>query len=70
MPLYEYRCRNCGKRFEVLQRVSATAEGVICPECGAGEVEKQFSTFASSVSGSPAPCGAPSAAACGTGGFT
>jgi putative FmdB family regulatory protein len=74
MPLYEYTCRECGRRFEVLQRLGADGTGVTCPGCGARSVSKQFSTFASSVSGGEKggamPCGAPSAASCGGGGFT
>ncbi|MEP0774398.1 MAG: zinc ribbon domain-containing protein [Acidobacteriota bacterium] len=70
MPLYEYRCVSCGERFEVLQRMGAGAEGVSCPSCGAGGVERVHSTFASAVGSAAAPCGAPSRAACGTGGFT
>ncbi len=74
MPLYEYICRECGRRFEVLQRVGADATGVVCPSCGACTVSKQFSTFASAVAGGAGttgamPCGAPSASACGSGGF-
>lgn len=72
MPLYEYVCQQCGKRFEVLQRMGATAEGLSCPSCGASEVAKALSTFASSVSsggGSALPCGKPSSAGCG-GGFS
>ncbi len=49
MPLYEYRC-SCGNRFEVLRRMGQDAEGVDCPRCGGSEVEKEFSTFAGSVS--------------------
>jgi putative FmdB family regulatory protein len=77
MPLYEYTCGGCGRRFEILQRVGADGSGVICPGCGGTDVAKQFSTFASAVSGStanagsgPMRCGAPSAAACGSGGFS
>jgi len=70
MPLYEYACRSCGRRFEVLQRVGEGSADVRCPACGAADVAKQFSTFASSVGNAPAPCGAPSRSACGTGGFT
>jgi putative FmdB family regulatory protein len=70
MPLYEYTCRSCGKRFEVLQRMGAGSDGVVCPACGSSEVGKQFSTFASASAGGPMPCGAPSASSCGTGGFT
>lgn len=70
MPLYEYKCTSCGSRFEVLQRIGSGSDGVRCPKCNADNVVKQFSTFASSVGSSPAPCGAPSSASCGTGGFT
>ncbi|HUK13396.1 MAG TPA: zinc ribbon domain-containing protein [Thermoanaerobaculaceae bacterium] len=73
MPLYEYSCRDCGRRFEVLQRVGADAAGLACPACGGAQVTKQLSTFASSVSssgGGSMPCGAPNASACGGGGFS
>ena len=49
MPLYEYRCSECGHRFEVLQHLGEGAEKLICPECGAASPQKQFSTFASSA---------------------
>ncbi len=64
MPLYEYRCASCNHRFEVLQRLGADAQGLVCPECGHGEVAKQFSTFASAVSGGSKTACAP---ACGPG---
>jgi putative FmdB family regulatory protein len=72
MPLYEYACRDCGARFEVLQRMGADSTEVACPKCGGQQVAKQLSTFASAVSGgeSAMPCGAPSASACGSGGFS
>jgi putative FmdB family regulatory protein len=69
MPLYEYRCRDCGDRFEVLQRLGEGAEGLSCPDCGAATLDKQFSSFATTSSSSSsamaeAGCGA---AECGTG---
>lgn len=51
MPLYEYRCNTCGHRFEVLRRVGQDATGLACPECGRTEVQKEYSTFAGTVSG-------------------
>lgn len=33
MPLYEYECRECGGRFERIQRVDAPPE-TTCPRCG------------------------------------
>jgi len=69
MPLYEYRCPECGHRFEILQRMGEGAEGLTCPTCGAGKVEKQFSTFAaSSTGGGGAAIGGNPG--CGPGGFT
>jgi putative FmdB family regulatory protein len=38
LPLYEYRCTECGHRFEKIQSFSAEAE-VVCPKCG-GPLER------------------------------
>lgn len=35
MPTYEYRCRECGRDFEVFQRMSDEPVAP-CPECGLG----------------------------------
>ncbi len=42
MPIYEYRCKSCGKKFEKLIRGS---EKVKCPGCGKGSLDKLFSVF-------------------------
>lgn len=34
MPTYEYRCRDCGREFEVFQRMS-DEPGAPCPACSA-----------------------------------
>jgi putative FmdB family regulatory protein len=46
LPLYEYRCRGCGERFEVLQRLGASGDDVLCPRCGEERPERVLSTFA------------------------
>ena len=38
MPIYGYRCRNCGHEFEVLQKMS-DAPLKTCPKCS-GELAK------------------------------
>ena len=43
MPLYEYTCRKCSKRFEALVFGS---EKAACPKCHGSDLEKMFSTFA------------------------
>jgi len=44
MPLYEYRCRRCRSRLEMLQRVNEQPLKT-CPKCG-GELEKLVSPAA------------------------
>jgi putative FmdB family regulatory protein len=39
MPLFEYRCRDCGREFESLVS-SRTAEAVRCPQCQGAAVER------------------------------
>jgi putative FmdB family regulatory protein len=65
MPLYEYRCHGCGDRFEVLQRLGATAEDVLCPRCGKDEPERVLSTFAAGGTREADPsCGPMAGGAC------
>jgi putative FmdB family regulatory protein len=40
MPIYVYKCKQCGLRFERFQRVTEDPVG-ICPECS-GEVRRVF----------------------------
>ena len=48
MPIFEYICKKCDNRFELLVRASASPQ---CPQCNSKKLEKQFSTFASSGTG-------------------
>jgi putative FmdB family regulatory protein len=50
MPLYEYRCRACGRSFEFLQKLHEPPVAV-CPECG-GELVKLLSAPAFQFKGS------------------
>ena len=50
MPLYEYKCRSCGEKFEVIQKFS-DAPLKIHPDCG-GEVERLISPSALKFKGS------------------
>ena len=59
MPIYEYRCSNCGKEFEKLVRSGDTPE---CPSCHEQKLQKKLSVFATSVQSSgagalPEACG-------------
>ena len=54
--MYEYACMECESHFEELVR--SAEQAVTCPECGAGNVLKQLSTFAvAGASSQPSPAG-------------
>lgn len=43
MPIYEYRCRGCGKEFETY--VPARSTAVTCPGCRSGDIARKLSVF-------------------------
>jgi len=45
MPIYEFRCRRCGRQFETLVR-GAAAE--VCEQCTSTDLERLPSSFAAS----------------------
>jgi putative FmdB family regulatory protein len=49
MPIYEFKCRSCGKEFEELV-LNKSAE-VLCPSCGKANIEKWMSSFRSKIGG-------------------
>lgn len=51
MPLYEYECEACLKRFERIQKFSDPHVDV-CPNCGKGPVRKLLSSPAIQFKGS------------------
>jgi putative FmdB family regulatory protein len=51
MPLYEYKCENCGKQFERIQKFSDPPADV-CRHCGKGPVHKLLSSPAIQFKGS------------------
>ncbi len=42
MPIYEYKCKDCGHAFEIIQKVDEAPKAV-CNECN-GELYKVIST--------------------------
>ncbi len=45
MPIYEYRCSQCGECFEVILGVSEKDSKVTCPKCGANRPQRVMSAF-------------------------
>lgn len=48
MPVYEYGCAKCGKKFAKLVGMVAGAseDGIACPKCGSADVKRLISRFA------------------------
>jgi len=53
MPIFEYTCDDCGKRFEKLVRrtTGPDADQILCPSCGASRLTQRASSFAAQSSG-------------------
>lgn len=46
MPIYEYRCNACRRRFSALVGVVAASGPITCRRCGAADVTRLISRFA------------------------
>lgn len=44
MPIFEFKCHNCGQEFEVLVS-NAEKDQVKCPECASADVKQLLSLF-------------------------
>jgi putative FmdB family regulatory protein len=60
MPMYEYACKECDHKFEMLVRSGSVLE---CPSCHSTQLEKLLSVFATTgdttktAIAMPGPCG-------------
>ena len=69
MPIYEYRCADCGKRTELFQRSQARPDPPACAHCGSFRARRAPSHFATPKSeqqvleqyGTPRPGSGPEA---------
>jgi putative FmdB family regulatory protein len=76
MPVFEYKCSDCNKKYDVYHKSSVNNEEVECPSCHSKNFKKLFSSFSASVSSesfsyndcSSGNCGvAPSPGGCASG---
>jgi putative FmdB family regulatory protein len=47
MPIYEYECRRCKERFEVLQKMNEDNSHLRCPQCQTDRPLRMLSLFTS-----------------------
>ena len=55
MPLYEYRCNQCGNVSEYLSKIGDTGDSITCKSCDSTDLEKVMSV--TNVSTYPSPQG-------------
>ena len=46
MPIFEYICNECSRKFSALVGVVADAQPPACPKCGSSDLKKLVSRFA------------------------
>ena len=58
MPIFEYKCRQCGHVTGFLEKAGAKGSHK-CEKCGSAKTDKAFSTFAAQIGpskGAPTAC--------------
>ena len=70
MPIYEFRCEKCGRRFEKLCSLGENGQNLQCPECGSPAPKRVMSGFAAGAgtgaSGASAGCSGCAGGSCST----
>jgi|YNPNPStandDraft_1061719.scaffolds.fasta_scaffold27366_1 putative FmdB family regulatory protein len=65
MPIYEYRCQDCGAVFEKFVRAASGLVEVECPVCHSKKCQKSISLFSTASAGKRE---AQAASSCNSGG--
>ena len=68
MPIYEYSCRSCDTKFELMRPFSQSASPAACPTCknSAERILSTFACFTVNEGGSASPVAGTSSCSCGT----
>lgn len=70
MPLFDFECRSCGKRFERLVRATDRDDAIDCPACGKTDAQRLLSAPAPIASDSGVRFTGGGGGGCGRSGFT
>ena len=66
MPIFEYKCNNCGQKTEFLEKANSSKKHT-CEKCGGKELQKLFSTFSAASSSKSADSDSCPTGTCPTG---
>lgn len=47
MPIFEYKCKKCDTKFEMLHKSQTNLQDVTCPNCKSTDNKKLLSSFSS-----------------------
>ncbi len=45
MPIYEYKCEDCGHHFDALRTMRAADDAIACKACGSERTQRTLSVF-------------------------
>lgn len=71
MPIYEYACLDCGRRFEALRSMKDADTPIACSHCHGDRTTRQLSVFfaqsgGKALAGTSPSCGSCSGGSCST----
>lgn len=66
MPFYEYSCKKCGVKFDLMRRLAERDDPAACPSCGAKGAHRELPRVTASVRDASPSCDTGS---CGSGSF-
>lgn len=69
MPIYEYRCNNCGTSFDARRSMAEADAPIACPNCGSMDARRLISLFAAIgsqgvIAGAGSSCSGCSSSSC------
>ncbi len=68
MPIYDYRCNDCGTIYDVFHKVREVIEDVVCPSCHSANHTRLLSAPNVSLSGRSTAGAETFSSSCDTGG--
>lgn len=51
MPVFDYRCSECGSNYDIYHKAKEIAEDILCPQCGSTKYKKLMSVSSISMGG-------------------
>jgi len=68
MPVYDYRCTDCNKTYDVYHKSREIAEDIVCPSCGSHSAKRLMSASMVSMGSGASSSSSYQAPSCESGG--